>query len=140
MRPRFSLRTLLVFTTALAVFCYYWVIRPTQTAKQFVRAANSEDYRTADKLSWHASDLSFSKWKDERWGFSANAELAPWSVRQLLQGRRDILLYMTYFQLDETHETRMHLVATSLGINRPDTISRKSNAVIDTTQRVRMTR
>ena len=77
MRPRFSLRTLLIITTLIALCCYYWVIRPTQTAKQFVRAVNSEDYATADKLTWHTSDLTLSKWKDERWGFTTNAELPP---------------------------------------------------------------
>src|SRR5690348_4069476 len=122
-RPRFSLRTLLIATTLLAFFCYFWVIRPTQTAKQFVRAVNSEDYTTADELAWHSSNLAFSKWKDERWGFSTKADLAPWSIRQLLRGNRDIELYMTYFQLDEQHEIRMHLAATSLGIRKPDTVT-----------------
>jgi hypothetical protein len=140
MRPRFSLRTLLILTTALALCCYYWVIMPTRTAKQFVRAINSEDYTTADKLASHTSDLTLSKWKDERWGFSTKADLAPWSVRQLLRGNRDIELYMTYFQLDETHEIRMHLAATSLGIRKPDTIATKSNAVIDTSQRISISR
>jgi hypothetical protein len=135
MRLRFSLRTLLIATAILALFLFYWVIRPTQTANQFVRAVNCEDYTTADQLTWHSSDLSFSKWKDERWGFSTKAELAPWSIRQFLRGNRDIELYMTYFQLDETHETRMHLAATSLGIKQPDTITKKHNAVIDTSER-----
>src|SRR5690348_70662 len=106
MRPRFSLRTLLIVTTALAVFCYYWVIKPTQTAKQFVNAVNAEDFSTADELTWHATDLAFEKWKDERWGFSPKAELTPWTMRQLLRGTREINLYVTYFQLDETHEAR----------------------------------
>ncbi len=140
MRPRFSLRTLLILTTALALFCYYWVIMPTRTAKQFVHAINSEDYATADKLTWHSSDLTLSKWKDERWGFTTTADLAPWSIRQLLHGNRDILLQMTYFQLDETHEVRMNLAATSLGINKPNTIGTKNNAVIDTSQRISITR
>src|SRR3954470_18705017 len=130
MRPRFSLRTLLIFTTALAFFCYYWVIRPTQNAKQFVRAVNAEDYTTADQLTRHASDLTFAKWKDERWGFTTNAKLSPWSARQFLRGNRDIELYTTYFQLDETHEIPMHLAATSLGIKKPDTIATQNSKVI----------
>ena len=47
---------------------------------------------------------------------------------------------MTYFQLDETHEVRMHLVATSLGLNKPDTVAIKNNAVIDQSQRISIVR
>ena len=35
MHLRFSLRTLLVLTTLLALFLYFWVIMPTQTAAAF---------------------------------------------------------------------------------------------------------
>lgn len=131
MRPRFSLRTLLAATTLLAVFCYYWFIRPTQTAERFVHAINVEDFAAADNLVGHASDMNFSKWKDERWGFIADAELAPWSFRQLFGGTRDVNMRMKYFQLDQNFDVSMRLAATSLGLEKPDTIGMNNGSVVE---------
>jgi len=136
MRPQFSLRTLLALTTLLALFCYYWVIMPTRTAQRFIRAVNSEDYTTAEQLSRHNSELAFTKWKDERWGLTTEAELAPWSVRQLLRGSRDLIMHMKYFRFDENHEIEMRLSATSLGIKKPETVAMKNNAIIERTERI----
>jgi hypothetical protein len=136
MRPRFSLRTLLALTTAVALLCYYWVIMPTRTAQQFVHAINTEDFTAAERLTAHNSDLAFTKWKDERWGFIADAELAPWSVRQLLHGTRDVAMRMKYFQLDQNFEVEMRLVATSVGLNKPDQVATKNGAVVERIEEV----
>ncbi|HEX3601894.1 MAG TPA: hypothetical protein VHU84_17205 [Lacipirellulaceae bacterium] len=136
MRPRFSLRTLLVLTTLLALFCYFWVIMPTQTAQQFVHAVNAEDYAIADRLASHDSDFTLSKWKDERWGFIAEAELAPWSARQLLHGTRDVTMRIKYFQLDQNFDIEMHLAATSFGLKKPDQVTMKNNAVVERIEEV----
>jgi hypothetical protein len=38
MRPRFSLRTLLVLTALVAAGCYWWIARPTAVAERFIAA------------------------------------------------------------------------------------------------------
>jgi hypothetical protein len=49
MRPRISLRGLLILTALLAAFCY-WRNRPRQIASQFVAAIEAGDYAFADTL------------------------------------------------------------------------------------------
>jgi hypothetical protein len=46
MRPRFSLRWLLIFTALAAVFCYSWIARPTILAKRY--AAESKNFSPGD--------------------------------------------------------------------------------------------
>ena len=133
MRPRFSLRTLLILTTLLAIFCYYWIILPSNTARCFVNAIHSEDFPTADHLFWQASDRTLTESKEKRWGFNATADLAPWSLSQLIAGRREIAFYMTYFQFDETHETRAQLRATPFGVQSPQDAIHNAAALIDRT-------
>lgn len=140
MRPRFSLRTLLALTTVLAFFCYYWIILPTHTARCFVSAIKSENFSTADHLFWQASDRTLADLKDKRWGFNATAGLAPWSFSQLITGRREVAFYMTYFQFDETHETRMQLSATPFGVQSPRNTVNNSAAVIDRTNAISIKR
>jgi hypothetical protein len=50
MRPRFSIRLLLVVITASATLCYVLFVRPTVLAQRFVDAVNERDYQTARSL------------------------------------------------------------------------------------------
>ena len=138
MHLRFSLRTLLVLTTLLALFLYFWVIMPTQTAQRFIRAVNSQDYATADKLVGDTRNFDLKRWKIERWGLTTETELEPWSLSQFLKGGRNVNIRMKYFQLDELFDTEIQLTATSLSMKNFRTIKVLPEAVIDTSQRGRI--
>ncbi len=135
MRFRFSIRTLLLITTMFAAACYYCIVLPSAMARRFVSAINTERYPAADHMFWHDADRTFAKWKDERWGFACDAELASWSVRQFLCGRRNVVLRMKYFQFDENHYTAMELAATSFGMQSPQNTSDTTAMLFDRTDR-----
>jgi hypothetical protein len=50
MRPRFSIRWLLIFTALAAAACYWWVIRPTIVANRFAKTLAARDFLAADRL------------------------------------------------------------------------------------------
>jgi hypothetical protein len=50
MRPRFSVRLLLVIVALLAAACYVLLVRPSVIAARFVTAVNNRDYRLAESL------------------------------------------------------------------------------------------
>jgi hypothetical protein len=50
MRPRFSVRVLLVVCAVLAIACYLLFARPTAIAEQFVAAVNARDFHVAESL------------------------------------------------------------------------------------------
>ena len=50
MRPRFSVRLLLLFITVLAATCYVLLVRPTVIAKRFVAAVNERNQLAAQSL------------------------------------------------------------------------------------------
>jgi hypothetical protein len=49
LRPRFSLRMLLMLTTCVALFCW-WRQRPAVIADKFIDAVKARDYAAADAL------------------------------------------------------------------------------------------
>jgi hypothetical protein len=49
-RPRFSLRWLLIFTALAAVACYWWIARPTILANRFAAAIHRRNLAAADNL------------------------------------------------------------------------------------------
>jgi hypothetical protein len=51
MRPRFSLRWLLIFTAAVAVACYWWIARPTITANRFAAAVEQGEFAAAESMA-----------------------------------------------------------------------------------------
>ena len=55
MRPRFSIRTLLVLTALAAAACYWWISAPTQVALRFKQAVESADYRSANAMFLEAN-------------------------------------------------------------------------------------
>jgi hypothetical protein len=50
MRPRFSLRWLLILTALVAVACYWWTARPTILANRFRNRIAAQDFAAADRL------------------------------------------------------------------------------------------
>jgi hypothetical protein len=135
-RLRFSLRTLLLITAAFAGFCYYWAIMPGTTAQRFIRLISCENFEAADQMFWKSVDRQLVPWQKKCWGMRADAELSPWSIGQLLGGRRDLRLQVTYFYLDEHHDLEMQLAATSFGIDSASTWSGSRSAIVDQVQRV----
>ena len=111
-----------------------------------VRSAISEIMRTPDPvtplLGIVGGSLGAGRLNEaalglaSRWGMRADAELSPASVSQLLSGRRDLRLHVTYFYLDEHHDLEMQLAATSFGIDSASTWSGSRSAIVDQVQRV----
>jgi hypothetical protein len=58
MRPRFSMRLMLIAFVMLAVLLYVLVVRPTSLAARFVSAVSSERYETAEGLLSNPEDWS----------------------------------------------------------------------------------
>jgi hypothetical protein len=90
MRPRFSLRRLLLFTALVAAACYWWIARPTNTAKRFVAAVNCGDFAAAQTL-FGPGPMFHEKWANYM-GREIRLEsyLAPRSWHDLVHGRRRI--------------------------------------------------
>ena len=97
MRPRlrFSLRTLFVAATVVAVVCY-WMIRPTIIAERFVRAVSAKNYERADACFRSVDDRFLLEMNEKHWRFFAQAELQPGSYKEFVRGHRRIELQMSY--------------------------------------------
>jgi hypothetical protein len=50
-RPRFSLRWLLLLTAIIAAFCYWQFAMPTMTARRFAQTVEQGDYRAAASMN-----------------------------------------------------------------------------------------
>ena len=96
MRPRFSLRTLLALTTALALFCYYWVIMPTRTAQKFLDAVKSSDFVTADECFRDSKDRYYAKLHAEYWTFKLQVNLEQRSLSEFLRGERRVSYQLSF--------------------------------------------
>jgi len=94
--PRFSLKWLMVFVTALSVLLYALIIHPTVRANQFVNAIKNGDFSTLEVMrpnggnitmledlqSWHKS-FTFENCK-------VSAEINPRTWRDVYKCRRKI--------------------------------------------------
>jgi hypothetical protein len=98
MRPRFSLRKLLILTTAFALFCYYLAVRPITLAKAFADRVAAKEYRAADLLCGD-SKQSFLVAQAADWDncdVAVNFERRDWSdilrcqQRMTLEARRRV--------------------------------------------------
>lgn len=119
MRLRFSLRALFIVTTLVAALCF-WLILPTLTARRFLAAISSEDYRSADKLFSSAADRFLANWADKRWGFRTSGELLPLTFAQLVGRQRTVRVEMKYFQFDENVSCDARIAATPLGLKKSE--------------------
>jgi hypothetical protein len=111
------LRTLLTLTAILADGCY-WLILPTIHAERFVRAVSAADYERADDCFRDPNDRFLLGWNSRHWHFSANAEVEPWSLAQLMRSERLVRLRVT--SGDATVRTRDWIIpATRAGALEP---------------------
>ena len=61
MRPRFSLRVILIATATVSILLYLFVVRPTILANRFVMAANAQDMDAVDAF------LADKNWREEEY-------------------------------------------------------------------------
>ena len=140
MRPRFSLRTLLIFTAFFAGFCYFWIVMPSVTAKHFVDAINAEDYVAADMFFAKSDGVSFILTNNNTFGFRTKASLLPWTIGEFCSGRRGVQIINEYMAFDEHVNEVQHVVATPFGLMRPTRTSSTSSVMVDRDQRISMRR
>jgi hypothetical protein len=119
MRLRFSLRALFFLTALIAALCF-WFVLPTLTARRFLAAVASEDYRSADGFFSNSDDRFLANWADKRWGFRTTGELLPLTFGQLVRRQRTVRVEMKYFQFDENVLCDARIAATPLGLKKPE--------------------
>jgi VanZ family protein len=91
---QFSLRTVFVAMTVIAVVCYFLVL-PTMHAQRFVRAVADRDYATAEQLFTSGSDTIPGTFKQHR-VFKPHVDLAPMTWSDFWRGRRTIGVTIQY--------------------------------------------
>ena len=92
MRPRFSMRWLLVFVTLVAIVCGI-LVRPTFLAHQFAAKVNIGDFSEVDSLGLRGHIWIYKKENGESYPYSdfrIEAVLHPLSWRDFFQFRRRV--------------------------------------------------
>lgn len=96
MRPRFSLRWLLIAFVVVAFVSYVFFIRPTVIARSFVTEIENRDFSQADRL-FRSSDFSPVIFQD---GFtsikSVHVFLTPQEWGDVWRGQRRISIYADF--------------------------------------------
>jgi hypothetical protein len=93
MRPRFSIRRLLILTAVIAAACYWWIARPTIVATCFASTLNRRDYTGASIWCRDETQPSFAErvetGNDEReWYWKATVRPRTW--QELWRGQRTV--------------------------------------------------
>jgi hypothetical protein len=96
MRPRFSLRWLLVSFTVLAVIFYLLFVRPTQVAQSFVDRVNAGNYWELFSELQRQPRTSANNESGGLWGKSLFASVSPRSWSDIFQCRRRFSLRFEY--------------------------------------------
>jgi hypothetical protein len=120
MRPRFSLRALLIFTAAFSVFSYYWTVMPRATAQRFVGAVLEQSYELADGSFRDRQDRFLSNWNEKYWHFKAGAELEQWSLSDFIRGERRVRLWVMYSDAGPLRALEWTVIATPAGMRSPE--------------------
>jgi len=127
MRPRFSLRTLLVLTALIAAGCYWWIARPTIVAEQFIAAIRRTDYASAESLlvdEREAYASAFAQCTAQE--FDLSASLTPRRWGDTWRGRRRIDVIVSYPSMNGSVTSsrelsdHLHFTASPLGIRPPE--------------------
>src|SRR6478735_5443629 len=112
MRPRFSLRWLLIVFTLIAVALYVFFVHPTVAANRFVVAVNRGDFRELTALGMLKSlksiikDFSFEN-------YTVSAELKPRTWRDVCKFCRKALVYIGFLKgqtVDRASAVRNYVV------------------------------
>jgi hypothetical protein len=118
MRPRFSLRTLFIITTTIAIVCT-WFVLPTLTARRFLNALIAKDCHGADNYFHNPADRFLADWADKRWSFETSGSVSPWSFVDLARGRRTVVIQIRNFGYDQTAIRTAQFVAGAHSIGPP---------------------
>jgi hypothetical protein len=97
MRPRFSLRSLLVVFTLAIVFCV-WRDQPRKVANRFVAAVDAQRYAAADALLTNRDEQLVAQFvaRDDR--NQIGAERLPQSLTEWLSGKCHVAVSLKDFQ------------------------------------------
>ena len=132
MRPRFSIRTLLILTGVVATACW-WIVRPSIVAQRFVAAIDQNNFASIDAM-WSGPKLvdiyrieSLNSGQMD-WRIRALPERRTW--HDLWQGVRRIHFELRNEKLDQTRSgpvTFPPIIATPFGIH-PDPAHKKNGS------------
>jgi hypothetical protein len=123
MRPRLSLRMLLVLTALAAAACYWWVARPTIVAARFIAAFAAGDQMKLESLWTDSENESFYQSYLHSLPVTLEKEnvtlsLAPRSWQDILHGRRWIELRGKGHFPDRVNVLGSMLTATGAGVRQ----------------------
>lgn len=123
MRPRFSLRLLMIAVTLLAIACYWFFVRPTAIAQRFVSAVGEKNYQQAESLCFDVDSKFLSETLDKIGNAEVQVEIQPrdWQDIWKLQ-RRMILKVVPKEPLPNSNEwygAGAWIIATAAGITPP---------------------
>ena len=91
MRPRFSIRWLLLFVTLVAIACGIFIF-PTLRAGQLVSAVNNGDFSELDSLEMMKANWQYKKYSYK--DLKTQAVLHPRTWRDVFQFRRRVSINM----------------------------------------------
>lgn len=111
---RFSLRTVFVVMTIVALLCY-WSVLPTINAQKFVQAIKSKEYSAAEGLFVSGSDRFPGKYKSNT-DYVAHAHLNAVTWNDILHGRRRISGTIIYGAGEVTTSSGAAIVAERGGL------------------------
>jgi hypothetical protein len=117
MRPRFSIRTLLVVTALFGGVCYWWVVRPTIVANRFVLAMKNGDYVDADLMRSGINNLDIASVmmsNPQKHGWQLEIALLPRTMQDVWYGIRRIDVH--FVRGSTTHYSFPPIIATSAGV------------------------
>jgi hypothetical protein len=101
MRPRFSIKWLLIAVTLLSVALFVLVIYPTNKAKRYVAEINADGIDLAKEISDpEAGRQVFTPGSDAPRAKTVSAELLPWTRGDLLKMRRRVQVVETITAAD----------------------------------------
>jgi hypothetical protein len=125
MRPRFSLRTLLVLTALAAAACWWWVARPTIVAERFAAAVNRGTYAAAGELFCEPTSLELGQYASPESRFLLSAKLHPRTTQDLLRGRWRLVLRADAKEVAEVpdFDRSCELIAHRKGVSIGDELS-----------------
>jgi len=96
MRPRFSVRLLLLTVALLAIGFYALFVRPTVVADRFVNLIEQGDYDAAYKFFWGASPQTFHEREPNQSVERVYAEVLPREWSDIWTFQRRILLRLHF--------------------------------------------
>jgi len=106
MRPRFSLRSLLILLTFAALACA-WLVIPSRNAEQLVNAIDEGDYSAADDL-FRGRHKVLQTWSTQPYVDTISSELLDQTLSDVAFGRRRIWMAPAQVHQGEENGVEFH--------------------------------